>query len=484
MKKAFLLHLLMLFIMYILIYPEDVRSETLYFSIDRAKDLAKNNDPELSKLKASLREIIRSKINIYRAFFPKIKVNASGQRIVQQGEADTASYNFGLSLEQILYDQLSTPLNVKSFKNSVEKARLDVAQKEREIDRKVTELYLTIIFGERGLRNSQASIDLYAKMVDLMNIEYKIGSKTLVDVIGADKNLLEEKLKNKELTEKVNIAYRDLAELLNLDDKSLCITVEGSLEDILNSVLNRCDIHSLDSIVEYLNLLDLQSLNESVYLESITKDFGLRKLKVSLRNNTVKRRLLNLMWLKNVSVDCGVDFTGDRFFPVNKTYTLGMTILFDFGIINPRVTVSGSRQPSSNTSNSSGESEILEEIVQVKKRDALNIEAYSLKKDIVNRERKIKRDIDVWFIKLNTLIEKYEIYQKQKEIIDRNEEIVLVKKRIGEVKPIEYLLFMVEKNEFELKMDELSRDFFELAWKFEEISSMKISDFLKNVAVR
>ena len=54
----------MLFIMYILIYPGNVQSETLYFSIDRAKDLAKNNDPELSKLKSSLREIIRSKINL------------------------------------------------------------------------------------------------------------------------------------------------------------------------------------------------------------------------------------------------------------------------------------------------------------------------------------------------------------------------------------------------------------------------------------
>ena len=479
-KSTILFQILVIVIFFLLLWsPGQINAESIYFNIDKAVELAEQNDLELEGLKISLRELLRSKTNIYRSIFPKLKASTSGSKVIQQGETDTTSYTVGLSLEQLLYDQLSTPIKLKGYLNSIEENRLKIDQKEKEVEQKVTDLYLKIIFGEKRLKNSNEKIKLYEKFVGLMNLEYKVGSKTLVDVIEAEKNLLESRLEREELSKNIQISYRDLVNLLNLDSKNVQVTIDHDLKGIYRRVFKNNRIKSVNSLVEHIKLPDIENQEATLYARAVNNDFKLKKMKISLRNNSVKKKLSNLLWLKNISINCGVDFTGDRFFPVNRTYSIGASILFDFGFLAPDVSVSASNQPGNSTISGSGESEVFSSLAAVKKKNALNIEAHNIKRQIEDRERKIKRDIDVWFIKFNTLIEKYAIYSKQRQIIEKNEAIISLKRDIGEVKPVEYLQFMIEKKDFELKMEELSKDFISLSWEFESISNISIAKFLR-----
>ena len=494
MRITLLIVILLLLLCFNLMPIQAMAESSAYFDIDLAVEMAERNDLELGKLKVSFRELLRSKANLYRGMLPKLKANISGSKSVLAEEADTSTYSFGLTLEQVLYDQFSGPIKIREYYNSIDNARIKIKQREKQIEADVTGLYLSIIFGERALVNSKEEIGLYEKLVELMGVEYRLGSKTLIDVVESEKKLLEAKLEREEMSQSKGIAYRDLVGLLDIDSEKVNIIFDHSIEKIYYRVFKDSSINSVDSLVDSLKrhfgLSDLNNRDNKyrdvLYSKAMENDYGIKMLKVQLRNNELQRRLNNLLWLKNISVNCGASFSGDKFFPVNRTYTLGLDVLFDFGFFAPEVSVTGSKQSTGNTLTGTTESDLFNEAPMmnslVNRKRALNIKAHNLKKQLENRRKRLKRDIDVWLIRMNGLTNKYDIYSKQREVITKNESIILLKREIGELKDIEYLQFLIEKRDFNLKMDELSRDIIKLAWEFESITNMKIYEYwrLKN----
>ncbi len=454
---------------------------TVYFNIDRAVEVSIKNDFKLGKLKTSLRELLRSKVNLYRGILPKIKTSFSRSKSILVGEADTLNYNFGFTLEQVLYDQLSTPVKIREYHNSIDKLRLQIYQREKEVEAQVIDLYMSLIYGKRVLSNAKKKIEMYDKLVELTDIEYEIGSKTIIDVIEAEKSLLEAKLAREEVLQNRDIAYRNLIDILNIKEKGVNVVLDCNTKDIYKRVFKHSGVISLNTLVYVLN--GIQGINrisehrDILYKDAIENSFDIKVLKLQLKNNSLQRKIVNLSWLKNISANCGINFIGDKFFPVNQTYTLGFDILFDFGFLSPEVSVVSSRQAGAKSLTQTTESDVFDRVAIVGKKEMLNINAHNLKKRIENQKKKIKHDIDVWFIKVNALMNKYQIYQKQKQIISKNEKILLLKRNIGEVKNIEYLKFLIEKENFELKMDELDRDFVNLAREFESIMNIGMDEY-------
>ncbi len=471
--------------------PVIINAESsVYFDVGRAIELAEKNDLELGKLKVSLRELLRSKANLYRGMFPKLKTNVSGSKSIAVGEMDTSTYNFGLTLEQVLYNQFSGPVKIRGYHNSIDNARIKIERREKRIEADVVDLYLALIFGERAVKNIEEKINLYEKLVELTGVEHRIGSKTLIDVIESEKKLLEARLNREENLQNTDIAYRDLISLLDIDAEKVNIIFDRSIKKIYYRVFKDSSIGSVDSLVSGLKgvfgLSDFKRRNgkyrDVLYSKVLENDYEIKMLKIQLRNNDLQRRLNKLLWLKNISINCGVNFSGDRFFPVNRTYSLGLDVLFDFGFFTPEISVTTSKKSAGNSLSGTGESELFARASLVNKKRLLDIEARNLMKQIENRRKRLKRDIDVWLIKLTALANKYDIYSKQREVITKNESIILLKREIGELKDVEYLQFLIEKRDFNLKMDELSRDIIKLAWEFESIMNIKMYEYwrLKN----
>lgn len=451
--------------------------QTRLLSLEDVLFYAQQKDPQLKTLSFSLKETVRSKKNLYRSLFPSVSTSFSTTNSLSIGEADTRNYAVGLTLEQVLYDQLSTPIKLKNFGITLEEARLKIDEREKAIEQKAVDLYLNILIGEEKLKNKRVELELYTKLLELMRQEHRLGTKTMLDVIDTERELLEAELALEELSARREILYKDLMNLIGFQTDVHTLVLKDDLNHILVSVLSLKGVESFDSLYNQMQWLMQRYLDKDrLYSMARDNNFEIRKKRLALRQNSLKKKLLSIQFLENVSLSYKLGFTGERFFPANTTHTIAVNFLLDFGILSSEVSVSETTSESTKTRAQEAESELLESLDPLGAGRALRIEAYTAAKELEEIEKTLLKSIEVWIIKMESLRKTYAIQQKQKTIFAKNEELLETKLRLGEIKKVDYTEFLIKKNEFLIELEETKYNFISLIWELEDILTSKITE--------
>jgi len=114
----------------------------------------------------------------------------------------------------MLYDQLSSPLMFKTFGISLEGSKLKIMKREKDVEQKAVNLYLGVLLGAERLKNKNEEYGLYGRLLELMRAEYRVGMKTMLDVIDTETDLLETELGLEELSAQQLILEKDLINMI------------------------------------------------------------------------------------------------------------------------------------------------------------------------------------------------------------------------------------------------------------------------------
>ena len=472
MKKAVIIVLIVISIS-AAVYAGENR--TIVFSVDDVLYYAKRRDLELKSLSFSRMELVKSKKNLYRSLFPTLSTSFSSSGITNVGDADSSRYNFNLTLEQVLYNQLSSPLVFKNHAIALEEASVDIEQREKAVAQKAINMYLEILLIEEKQRNKGKKYSLYKKMLELMREEYRMGMKTILDLMDTETELLEVELELEELSAQNQILNKDLLNLLGFDGDGYRIVLSDDADSILSDIMGREDAGSFEETYMHIRKFRLEIGDlERLYSIALRNDLDVKKKKLILAQNKLKQRLLAIQFLENISLTYGVDFTGDQFFPANTTHVFGVNVLLDFGVISSDVTLSESSSVGTRSRSGGAESEVLESLDPVSEGRFLRIESYTAAQEIEDAQKEMWKRLEVWDIRMNSLIKTYEIKLAKKDVFQKNEELFQLKSEIGEVREVDYTDFLIRKNDLLIELEEAKYEYIGLLWELENILNTAI----------
>jgi hypothetical protein len=345
---------------------------------------------------------------------------------------------------------------------------VNIEQREKAVEQKAINIYLGILLIEEKLKNKREKYLLYKKFLELMEEEYRMGMKTALDVMDTERELLEVELEQEELSEEKQILHKDMLNLLGFERNEYSIVLSDDADSILLDIL---DLEMAGSIEDtYRHMLDFrEKIGDLGRLYSIAhrNDLDIKKMKLILAQNRLKQRLLAVQFLENISLTYGVDFTGEQFFPANTTHVFGVKVLFDFGVFSSDVSLSGSSADGKRSRSQGSESDVLESLDPVSEGRVLRIESYTTGQEIENAQKEIWKRLEIWDIKINSLIKTYRIKLKQKDVFQKNEELFRIKSEIGEIKEVDYMDFLIKKNDLLIELGEAKYDYIDLIWELE-----------------
>ena len=252
--------------------------ETVVFSVGDVLLYAKRRDLELKSLSFNRMELVKSKKNLYRSLFPTLSASFSSSGITNIGDTDSRSYNFNLTLEQMLYNQMSSPVMFKNHAISLEESNVNIKQWEKAVEQEAINIYLGILLIEEKLKNKREKYLLYKKFLDLMEEEYSMGMKTVIDVIDTERELLEVELEQEELSEETQILHKDLLNLLGFERNKYSIVLSDDADNILSDMLGLENAGSFEETYWYmLEFREKIGDLERLYNIALRNDLDLKK---------------------------------------------------------------------------------------------------------------------------------------------------------------------------------------------------------------
>lgn len=465
-------------------------SETLSLSIDEVIAVAKDRDIKMKEFTFSLRELLRSKKNLYRSLFPAISSELSGTDILNRGAEDTRGYEFSVTLEQVLYNQLSAPMRFQDFNLSLQEARLALRRQRWSVEQNAATLYFNILLGEERLRNKKEERLLYQRYLELMEEEYRAGSKTMLEVIETEVKLLEVELEMEKLSADNEVLYSDMLHLIGKEECGCGVQLRDELVGIFTFLFferrhEQSSSHlSFEEVYQKVVYLTGNVLTrEKLYTIAIQNDFEIKKLGLTLRQNELKSKLLAIQFLNNISLSYEINFSGERFFPANTSHTIALNLLLDFGLLSSDVSMSRSSSKSVRSNSYTSESGVLEKLQLINEGRYLRVESYITAETLEERRREIRQAIEVWFIKMKGLQNSYSIKMKEREVFQRNDELFRLRVQLGESKEVDYFGFLIEKNEFYIELEELRYSFITLLWELENLINVRISELSGEISL-
>jgi len=454
-------------------------TKTISLSMQEVLSRALEKDLEISGLSFSLTELTRSKKNIYRSLFPTLITSMGSTHILSAGETDTRSYDFSLTFDQVLYDQLSVPLTLQNFDLSMEGARLNLKKRRKNIEQQAVRFYLAILLAGERLKNKRKEYELYGKFLDLMREEYNVGMRTMLDVIDTENEMLESQLAMEELAAQNKILHKDLLNFIGFGT-DVDIVLENDLADIFSWLF--FDIErtgTFDAVYEHMLMSTYLIFNEEkMYMTALRNDFEIKKLRLDQRQNLLQQRLLSMQFLENISISYELDFTGEKFFPANTSHTVALNVLFDFGVLASDVSIADSSSKSAKSSSGSADSEVLNNLDFMNRGRALRFQSYAAAEKIEQNKKSIRKQIDTWSIRMKSLMKAYTIKQNQKELYLKNDELFRAQLEIGTAKQVDYLDFLISKNEFLIELEEPRYSFIDHLWELENILNINLKGII------
>jgi Outer membrane protein len=209
----------------------DNSNDTLTFA--RAADMALAASADLRQARASLS--IREGIWRWgmRSYFPQISLSVSENDRLQKIGADSFFKNYGVSLEQLLWDGGRISMSRKHERLELNLLSVGLNRMAVEIADQALSAYRKVLSARKILEIRNASLVVLEEQRRILNEEVSLGLALSVDLAGADINLSSAKLDIISLQIDLAETERQFAEILGLQS----LPVLSEKVDINRSVI-------------------------------------------------------------------------------------------------------------------------------------------------------------------------------------------------------------------------------------------------------
>jgi len=287
----------------------------------QAADLAVASSADLRHARSSQALMEGAWLWGLRAYFPRMSVSVSENDRLQQIGADSFMKNFGIGLEQLIWDGGRTTMS-----RNLERMELNLASSQ--LDRMADEIAESAIAAYRNVLSSRAILEIRRTTLGILeeqrrvlNEEVNLGLALAVDLANADLNLADAKINIYSLQLDIAEMERQFAEILGLE--SLPILTE------------RVDINR--SII-----LPAAAAAAALARE---RNPDLISARFSITKKQAELRYASISWIPSLSLTGNFGLTGQRYPLTRYNWSVGINIELSNPMFQNRVGVQVGWEP-------------------------------------------------------------------------------------------------------------------------------------------
>jgi len=183
----------------------------------QAADLALASSAELRQARSSL--VLREGMWKWglRSYFPQINLSVSENDRLQEIGADSFMKNYGVTLDQLLWDGGRTSMSRKLERMEINLLSGGLNRRAQEIADQALSAYRTVLSSRAILEIRKSALSVLEEQRRILNEEVSLGLALAVDLAGADINLSSAKLDILSLQIDLTETERQFAEIMGLD---------------------------------------------------------------------------------------------------------------------------------------------------------------------------------------------------------------------------------------------------------------------------
>ncbi len=476
--------LILFFNSILIIGQENYADQPIIISLEQLIDYSKSSNFELQTLKYSLNQLIKAKADLYKNLVPTISIGISSGDSTNLDSADSKSYSTNITLNQILYEQASFELKLLQYKLSIQEASMKIQKKEKEIERSCINLYLSILMMDEKIKSKNMEIEIYKKLLLLLEEEIKLGSKKLIDLYEGQQRLLQSQIDLEQLVSEKQLALQDLYEILQETNKKRPLILKDDLDAFFHKVLYLSSKHEIDTDSFLNNLLVLKEHRDKLLTCALNSNLDLKILNVKILEIKAKLELLKLLFLKNISISFDIKISGTSFPPVNIDTVFKIGISIDFSIFSGSTTISLDESQTSTSASAESSASGPNTLVLPDTEEELLIQLKSADQKIKETNSSIEKSIDNLLIQSNVQIKKYFLKKSQIEIMEKKKEIIETQLKIGEIKEVDYFDFIKELNSAYLELKEAKNAMLSIIFSLVDLTNMSVEEIFLLLSVK
>ncbi|MCL2184365.1 MAG: TolC family protein [Treponema sp.] len=267
-----------------------------------------------------------------REFFPKIGISISENDRLQQLGADSFVKNYGISLEQLVFDGGRTSMSRK-----LEKLELDLSSSR--LDRMALEISESAIAAYRNVLSSRAileikklALNILEDQKSILKEEVQLGLALPVDLANAEINLLDAKLDIYLLELDLTEMEKQFAEILGLD--------------VLPVLSEKVDINR-PSVIPILQKSYFSAIADFALLEQRAKEQNpdLVEARFSITKRKAELKYASNSWIPTLRLTGNFGLSGQRYPLTRYNWSVGISIDINSPWIQNRFGVQASWEP-------------------------------------------------------------------------------------------------------------------------------------------
>ena len=245
-----------------------------------------------------------------RAYFPRMSINVSENDRLQQIGADSFMKNYGISLDQLIWDGGRT-----SISRRLERMELDLSSSR--LDRMAGEIAETAIAAYRNVLSSRAILEIKIAALGILeeqrrilNEEVQLGLALAIDLASADISLADAKLDINTLQLELDEMEKQFAELLGLE--SLPVLTE------------RVDVNRP-------GMFTLQTMLPAAAASALAREQNpeLVEARHSIAKKQMELRYVSNSWLPTLRLNANFGLSGQRYPLTRYNWSVGVSIEFN-----------------------------------------------------------------------------------------------------------------------------------------------------------
>jgi len=214
-KHKFFIFCIMFILNAASLFANNIDLQTLTFL--QAAELAVCASADLKYAYSSQKIMERAYISGIREYFPRISISASENDRLQMFGADSFIKNYGISLEQMIFDGGRTSLSRNIEKSDLKLSSTRIDKMSSEISESAISVYRKVLASRAILDIKKAALEVLEEQLNILNEEVLLGLALPVDYANAQINFADAKLDIFSLQLDLIEMERQFAELLGLD---------------------------------------------------------------------------------------------------------------------------------------------------------------------------------------------------------------------------------------------------------------------------
>jgi outer membrane protein TolC len=292
-----------------------------YLTFSRAADLAVSYSADLRFARSS--QALKEKIWMWglRSYFPRISFSASENDRLQGLGADSFVKNYGISVDQLIWDGGKTSLSRKLEQMDLVLSSSALDKTALEIQEQTLSAYRKILLSRAILEIRDAAFNVLKEQRRILNEEVLLGLALPVDLASADISLSEAKLNIISLKIDLGESERQFAELLGLENLP-------ELTEKIN--INRSAVLPLPAAAEALARERNPDLIEAQF--SITK-------------KQIELKYVSNSWIPGIRLAGNFGVTGQHYPLTRCNWSVGINVDFSNPWFQNRVGIQAGFEP-------------------------------------------------------------------------------------------------------------------------------------------